>query len=310
MIKTIPVHEKNWYARLDKFLRKGMDEIKLTAIYSLIRKGEVKVNTKRVKKPDYLLQIGDIVEVYLPDREDGKVRITRDLSDKRKLIPRSINLPRIYEDEAIIVLDKPSGLAIHPGEGVHQKTTIIEGLLFEAKEKGYEPYLVHRLDKDTSGLLVIAKSIDAARILGESFRNRNTEKRYFALVGGTVSREETIDDPLDGKEARTQLAPLSVYKREDRSLTLLDVEIFTGRKHQIRRHLSLREHPVLGDTVYGNPEFNRWARGNGLKRLFLQSHDLLFPHPITGEAVRFSLPLNNELQAFVQACQIIEPPTL
>ncbi len=310
MIKTIPVHEKNWYARLDKFLRKGMDEIKLTAIYSLIRKGEVKVNTKRVKKPDYLLQIGDIVEVYLPDREDGKVRITRDLSDKRKLIPRSINLPRIYEDEAIIVLDKPSGLSIHPGEGIHQKTTIIEGLLFEGKEKGYEPYLVHRLDKDTSGLLVIAKSIDAARILGESFRNRNTEKRYFALVGGTVSHEETIDDPLDGKEARTQLAPLSVYKREDRCLTLLDVEIFTGRKHQIRRHLSLREHPVLGDTVYGNPELNRWARGNGLKRLFLQSHDLLFPHPITGETVRFSLPLNNELQAFVQACQTIEPPTL
>ena len=310
MIKTIPVHEKNWYARLDKFLRKGMDEIKLTAIYSLIRKGEVKVNTKRVKKPDYLLQIGDIVEVYLPDREDGKERITRDLSDKRKLIPRSINLPRIYEDEAIIVLDKPSGLSIHPGEGIHQKTTIIEGLLFEGKEKGYEPYLVHRLDKDTSGLLVIAKSIDAARILGESFRNRNTEKRYFALVGGTVSHEETIDDPLDGKEARTQLAPLSVYKREDRSLTLLDVEIFTGRKHQIRRHLSLREHPVLGDTVYGNPELNRWARGNGLKRLFLQSHDLLFPHPITGETVRFSLPLNNELQAFVQACQTIEPPTL
>ena len=310
MIKTIPVHEKNWYARLDKFLRKGMDEIKLTAIYSLIRKGEVKVNTKRVKKPDYLLQIGDIVEVYLPDREDGKERITRDLSDKRKLIPRSINLPRIYEDEAIIVLDKPSGLSIHPGEGVHQKTTIIEGLLFEGKEKGYEPYLVHRLDKDTSGLLVIAKSIDAARILGESFRNRNTEKRYFALVGGTVSHEETIDDPLDGKEARTQLAPLSVYKREDRSLTLLDVEIFTGRKHQIRRHLSLREHPILGDMVYGNPELNRWARGNGLKRLFLQSHDLLFPHPITGETVRFSLPLNNELQAFVQACQTIEPPTL
>lgn len=310
MIKTIPVHEKNWYARLDKFLRKGMDEIKLTAIYSLIRKGEVKVNTKRVKKPDYLLQIGDIVEVYLPDREDGKERITRDLSDKRKLIPRSINLPRIYEDEAIIVLDKPSGLSIHPGEGIHQKTTIIEGLLFEGKEKGYEPYLVHRLDKDTSGLLVIAKSIDAARILGESFRNRNTEKRYFALVGGTVSREETIDDPLDRKEARTQLAPLSVYKREDRSLTLLDVEIFTGRKHQIRRHLSLREHPILGDMVYGNPELNRWARGNGLKRLFLQSHDLLFPHPITGETVRFSLPLNNELQAFVQACQTIEPPTL
>ena len=310
MIKTIPVHEKNWYARLDKFLRKGLDDIKLTAIYSLIRKGEVKVNTKRVKKPDYLLQIGDIVEVYLPDREDGKERITRDLSDKRKLIPRSINLPRIYEDEAIIVLDKPSGLSIHPGEGIHQKTTIIEGLLFEGKEKGYEPYLVHRLDKDTSGLLVIAKSIDAARILGESFRNRNTEKRYFALVGGTVSHEETIDDPLDGKEARTQLAPLSVYKREDRSLTLLDVEIFTGRKHQIRRHLSLREHPILGDMVYGNPELNRWARGNGLKRLFLQSHDLLFPHPITGETVRFSLPLNNELQAFVQACQTIEPPTL
>ncbi|HPX97673.1 MAG TPA: RNA pseudouridine synthase, partial [Thermotogota bacterium] len=112
------------------------------------------------------------------------------------------------------------------------------------------------------------------------------------------------------KEARTQLAPLSVYKREDRSLTLLDVEIFTGRKHQIRRHLSLREHPVLGDMVYGNPELNRWARGNGLKRLFLQSHDLRFPHPITGETVRFSLPLNNELQAFVQACQTIEPPTL
>ena len=180
------VHEKNWYGRLDKFLRKELDEIKLTAIYSLIRKGDVKVNERRVKKPDYPVQIGDTVEVYLPDKEAGKERITRDLSEKRKLIPRKLALPRVYEDEAMIVLDKPSGLSIHPGEGAKQKTTVIEGLLFESKERGYEPYLVHRLDKDTSGLLVIAKSIEVARILGETFRERNAQKRYAAGVSGAI----------------------------------------------------------------------------------------------------------------------------
>jgi len=303
MRKIMVVTEKNWYARLDKYLRKELDEIKLTAIYSLIRKGDVKVNAMRIKHPDYLLQVGDTVDVYLPGQEEAKERITRDLSDKRKLVPRKIALPRVYEDEAIIVLDKPSGLSIHPGEGVRQKTTVIEGLLFDAKTKDFEPYLVHRLDKDTSGLLLIAKSIAVARILSETFRDRSTIKKYYTFVAGAISREETIDEPLDGKEARTHLVPLSAYRREGRSFTLLDVEIFTGRKHQIRRHLSLRLHPILGDTIYGDAELNQWAKAAGLKRLFLQSQALQFPHPVTGAPISFSLPLCGELQAFVDTCR-------
>lgn len=309
MIKKITVHEKNWYGRLDKFLRKELDEIKLTAIYSLIRKGDVKVNERRVKKPDYPVQIGDTVEVYLPDKEAGKERITRDLSEKRKLIPRKLALPRVYEDEAMIVLDKPSGLSIHPGEGAKQKTTVIEGLLFESKEGGYEPYLVHRLDKDTSGLLVIAKSIEVARILGETFRERNAQKRYAAGVSGAIHRELHIDTPLDSKEALTHLKPLVVYGREGRFLTLLEIEILTGRKHQIRRHLSLHHLPVLGDALYADAELNHWVRACGLKRLFLQSSYLQFPHPLTGKTVHFTLPLSSDLQAFLDACEPIERPS-
>jgi 23S rRNA pseudouridine955/2504/2580 synthase len=301
MKREIEVTEGNQYTRIDKFLRKSLVDIKLHSLYAILRKGDVRVNGIKIKKPDYTIQIGDIVEVYLPENPEKSGQITRDFSGKRKLVPRKIAITTIFEDESLIVIDKDSGIAIHPGEGAHQKTTLIEGLLFASRNKGYTPYLVHRLDKDTSGLIAVAKTLEAARILGETFRERNTVKKYYTMVEGGLERNELVFlNPLDGKHARTRVYVKKRYTKDSKMFTLLDVEIETGRKHQIRRHLSMNNIPILGDTLYGNLDTNAFAKGLGLNRIFLQSYHLEFPHPKTGKSLRFLIELDQSLKAFIE----------
>ncbi|AIY87363.1 MULTISPECIES: RluA family pseudouridine synthase [unclassified Thermotoga] len=280
------VTRENFYRRLDKFLRNQLKDVPLSVIYKLIRKGKVYVNRKRVKDPSFDLEEGDVVELRHVNLENLPKR-----SEKKDLTPVPMKLDVLYEDDHYLVLNKPPNIAIHPGKGVHV-ATLIEGLLYYGQEKGFSPFLVHRLDKETSGLLVVAKNREAARILTELFKGRNIEKEYVTLVRGVPENNMKITIPLDGQEAVSEIVSVKPLK----DVSLLRVKIHTGRKHQIRRHLSQIGFPVVGDDTYGDRHFNREFRKRyGLKRQFLHSYRMKFIDPWTEEEKDFRAPLPDDL---------------
>ncbi len=283
----ITVNEKNFYRRLDKFLRNALSEIPLSAIYKFIRKGKVYVNGKRIKDNSFNLSLGDTVSIKYVDIDKFKIR------KKNSIEPQRLELNILYEDGDILVLNKPAGLALHPGKNVHV-VTLIEGLLYYAKDRDFEPHLVHRLDLNTSGTLVVAKSKETARILTEYFKGRKIRKIYLTLVHGKIKEEcGIIDEPIDGLDAETQYRVLNGNDR----YTLLEVEIKTGRKHQIRRHFSSIGHPVVGDNKYGLKKLNKEIkRLTGLKRQFLHCKSLIFVHPRNKRKMRFDSPLPEDLK--------------
>ncbi|SHE27237.1 23S rRNA pseudouridine955/2504/2580 synthase [Marinitoga hydrogenitolerans DSM 16785] len=269
MQQYIIVNEKNYYKRLDKFLRNNFSDLKLGFIYKLIRKGFIYINGKRIKKQDFELNIGDKVEVrYKGPFEERK--------KENKILPRPLDFEIIFEDRDIISINKPAGISIHPGKN-EEKVTIIEGLLYYAKGK-FEPHLVHRLDKHTSGVLVIAKSKQVARELTDIIKGRDIIKKYQTLIIGKLKGErKKLESLFEDKKAVLYYSILNNYKIKKIDLTLVDIELKTGRKHQIRKQFANMGFPVAGDNKYGNFEINRdLKRLIGLKRYFLHSYYLEF----------------------------------
>ncbi len=223
--------------------------------------------------------------------------------------------PILYEDDAIVVLDKPSGLAVHGGSGVSQG--VIERLRLARPTAGFLE-LVHRLDRDTSGALVVAKKRAALVALHAQLRGGEVDKRYLVLVRGkwrdalrrvsipleryvTAEGERRVRAVSDGQEARTTLRRLRSWPRHDPPVALLEAELETGRTHQIRVHLAHLGHPLAGDPKYGDFAWNRDLARQGLKRLFLHAFRVGFVHPLTGRSVTVEAPLAPDLQAFVAA---------
>jgi 23S rRNA pseudouridine955/2504/2580 synthase len=263
------VNEKNYYTRLDKFLRKNFQNIPLNAIYKMIRKGKVYVNGKKVKDPSYNLEIGDSVKI-----KEKTETYNRDTNNSIKPIKMNLNI--IYEDDDILIINKPAGIPIHPGKGTHI-ATLIEGLIYYGQQNNFKPHLVHRLDKHTSGILIVAKNTSSSRVLGEIISSREIEKQYITLVSGKTDKTGKIDLPIDGKESLTIYNTEKIFKNDLGSFSLLDVKIKTGRKHQIRKHFALIKHPVVGDDVYGDRMLNReFKRRFGLKRYFLHCNKMSF----------------------------------
>ncbi|NUU95778.1 pseudouridine synthase [Marinitoga sp. 1135] len=271
MQKSIIVKEGNYYKRLDKFLRNNYENLKLGFIYKLLRKGFVYVNGKRVKKQDFVLNIGDKVEI----RYNGPLE---ERKKEKSILPRPLDLEIIFEDKNILAINKPNGVSVHPGTG-EEKVTIIEGVLHYANGE-FEPHLVHRLDKHTSGVLVIAKNKQIARELTEIIRGRNILKKYQALVLGILKGEKNkLEDILDDKKAVLYYDVLNTYRIKNIPLSLVDIELKTGRKHQIRRQFANIGSPVAGDNIYGDFEKNKiLKRFVGLKRYFLHSYYLEFDY--------------------------------
>ncbi|AEX85562.1 23S RNA-specific pseudouridylate synthase [Marinitoga piezophila KA3] len=271
MQKSIIVKEGNYYKRLDKFLRNNYENLKLGFIYKLLRKGFVYVNGKRVKKQDFVLNIGDKVEI----RYNGPLE---ERKKEKSILPRPLDLEIIFEDKNILAINKPNGVSVHPGTG-EEKVTIIEGVLHYANGE-FEPHLVHRLDKHTSGVLVIAKNKQIARELTEIIRGRNILKKYQALVLGKLKGEKNkLEDILDDKKAVLYYDVLNTYRIKNIPLSLVDIELKTGRKHQIRRQFANIGSPVAGDNIYGDFEKNKiLKRFVGLKRYFLHSYYLEFDY--------------------------------
>jgi len=292
--------------RIDNFLLSKLKGVPKSRIYRLLRKGEVRVNKGRIK-PVYRLKPGDIVRIP-PIRQS-------DRSDKAlpdRFILRRIENSILFENKHFLILDKPTGIAVHGGSGVAYG--IIEGLRALKPEEKYLE-LVHRLDRETSGCLVIAKKRSFLRSLHEQLRNKQTEKRYLALVRGDwTDGERRVDAPLyknvlqsgervvrvnqQGKEACSIFIP----KIRSSKASLMELKPVTGRTHQLRVHAAHINYPIAGDTKYGDENFNKAMRSIGLKRLFLHAHFIRFQLP-DGQKVEFSAPLPGELQKIVDEMQ-------
>lgn len=285
--------------RLDNYLLKHLKGVPKSHIYRVIRKGEVRVNKGR-KKAEYKLQLDDVVRIP-PIRvsESGQVEASDNL---KQLLTDSI----LYEDKGLLIINKPSGLAVHSGSGV--TIGVIEALRSMYKDP---VELVHRLDRATSGILLIAKKRSVLKNLHEQLSQHQMEKRYTALVKGSWSKKRhTIDAPLHqnsryavvdskGKHSVSHFQPLKNFTQEDFSASLVEVTIETGRTHQIRAHAKYAEHAIACDDKYGDKEFDRQVKFRGLKRLFLHAHQLTFTNPLTGDIQKVQAPLSDELTQFL-----------
>jgi len=285
--------------RIDNFLITRLKGVPKSRIYRLLRKGEVRVNKGRIK-PEYRLESGDSVRVP-PVRVSEPGPVAAPGASLRSHLEASV----LFENDELLVIDKPSGLAVHGGSGVN--LGLIEALRATRPNTTLE--LVHRLDRGTSGCLLVAKKRAALRHLQDQLRQHQVAKVYLALVLGEWPRGlNIIDAPLDkitqasgekfvrasreGKRAVTRFA----VRQRLAGMTLLEVTLETGRTHQIRVHCQLAGHPLLGDDKYGTEDGSRRARAMGLKRLFLHAHRLAFALPSSGERVVVESPLPDELR--------------
>jgi 23S rRNA pseudouridine955/2504/2580 synthase len=290
-----------------------------THVYRIIRSGEVRVNKGRASA-DQRVEAGDLVR--LPP-----VRISAQVQAKADAPAPAREFPVLMEDEALMAIDKPAGVAVHGGSGV--SFGVIEQLR-RARPASTNLELVHRLDRETSGVLLVAKKRSALKNLQDQFRDRETGKTYLALVLGLwPSNKKVIDSPLFKYTVETGVGEgerrVKVVGKDDpngmRSITLvrvartvgpytlLEVTIKTGRTHQIRVHLASQGHPIAGDDKYGDFEHNKLLQKMGLKRMFLHAWQLKFQHPQSHRPVSLQAPLPPELKNFVDGIQppIIQP---
>jgi 23S rRNA pseudouridine1911/1915/1917 synthase len=297
------VSESNVDTRLDSFLAAQIDGWSRARLQRLIEDDEVLINGKPAKA-SYKLRAGDEIEVELT------------APPVATFTPEDIPLEIIFEDDSLIVVNKPAGLVVHPAAGIHSGT-LANALAYHfqklSKRAGdIRPGIVHRLDKDTSGLMVVAKNEATHENLADQFRAREVFKSYMALVHGVVKQQSgRIEQPI-ARDPRTRIrmavvragrGALSLYKirKSFKSFTLLDVELKTGRTHQIRVHLSWLKHPVVGDEVYGGgrdktvQDVRLRAAIRKLNRQFLHAERLGFRHPTSGESLQFVAPLPPEL---------------
>jgi 23S rRNA pseudouridine955/2504/2580 synthase len=285
--------------RVDNFLLRMCKGVPRSHIYRVLRTGEVRVNSRRVAAT-YRLQSGDRVRI-------PPIRV--DTSAPRRAPP--VELPVVFEDDALLVVDKPSGMAVHGGSGV--SFGVIERLR-SARPQARFLELAHRLDRETSGLLVLAKRRPALVALHAALRDGRVHKRYLVLVkGGWRDAKRSVDLPLRKSSTssgerrvsvdRTGREALTVFRkvRAVAGCTLLEAELMTGRTHQIRVHLAHLGFPILGDDKYGDFEVNRALAKRGLKRMFLHAAELELQHPVSGEPLRLSSPLPPELEAFLDS---------
>ncbi len=306
-VKWLTVDEESAGQRLDNFLIRHLKGVPKTHVYRIIRSGEVRVNKGRASA-DSRVATGDVVR--LPP-----VRLSDKAAAKEARPAPGREFPVLLEDEALLALNKPAGVAVHGGSGV--SFGVIEQLR-QARPQAKLLELVHRLDRDTSGILLVAKKRSALKHLQEQFRERETGKTYLALVQGEwPARLKVIDLPLhkyllpgqDGSEGERRvrvttpedpdgMRSITLVKVAERlqGCTLLEVTIKTGRTHQIRVHLASQGHPIAGDDKYGDYEWNKQLQKQGHKRMFLHAWRLQFNHPVSGERIELNAELPTELQ--------------
>ena len=304
-VRQFEVSEDEAGQRLDNFVHKHLGDIPRSRVYRVIRKGEVRVNGHRAG-PDTRLQAHDKIRIP-PVRVRPPEEVGRPSADLQETLRKSI----IYEDAKLLVLDKPSGIAVHGGSGI--SFGVIEALRALRPDDHLE--LAHRLDRDTSGCLIVAKSTAALRVVHALLREEETtfEKRYLTLLQGQwdlgkkridaplrtdtrVGGERTVRVDASGKPSLSEFRPVQFFGKR---ATLMEVSLLTGRTHQIRVHAQHAAHPVAGDEKYGDEAFNESMKDLGLKRMFLHAHSVSFDWPEGGQ-FSVNTPLPPELAQVVE----------
>ena len=303
-VAKLAVDEDSAGQRIDNFLARLLKGVPKSHVYRILRSGEVRLNGKRVG-PDARLAAGDTVRV-------PPIRLAA--APRRASPAPALGVPSVYEDDHFLAVDKPAGLAVHGGSGI--ANGLIESLRAARPDARFLE-LVHRLDRDTSGLLLVAKRRSALTEFHRMLRDGDIDKRYVVLVRGrwrdekrTVrlslhkfstqagERRVRVDDD-SGREAITTFRRLQVWRDHDPPLALLEAELLTGRTHQIRVHLTHLGFPLAGDDKYGDFAWNKTLARAGLKRMFLHAQRLSFAHPASGEPVTLDAPLPQDLAAFL-----------
>lgn len=311
-VQFVDVDETYAGQRIDNFLITKLKGVPKSVVYRIIRKGEVRVNKGRIKQT-YKLKFGD--QVRIPP-----VRISENkepqLSPKMAQV-KQIEDAIIYEDKTLIVLNKPSGIAVHGGSGL--SFGVIEALrALKPNEKMLE--LVHRLDRDTSGILLVAKRRSVLVSLHEQLRTKTMNKVYWALVKGHWdAKNKSVQEPLhkintksgerivvvdreQGKKSCTLFSVLESFE----AATLVEARPQTGRTHQIRVHTACKGHPIACDNKYGDREFDKQVSNAGINRLFLHAHEISFFHPLEETTMRFEAPLEDKLQNALDSLIVID----
>jgi 23S rRNA pseudouridine955/2504/2580 synthase len=292
--------------RLDNFLMKTLKGVPQSHIYRIVRSGEVRVNGGRAQPSDHLA-LGDMVRI-------PPLRLPARVEAHRPALPRSTcALPVLFEDEWLLAVDKPAGLAVHGGSGV--SFGAVEQLRAQRPELRFLE-LVHRLDRETSGVLLLAKKRSALTGLHAAWRDGTVDKRYDVLIRGrwpdakrkvqvplmrylTAEGERRVRADGDGQAATTVFYRQRVWPNLEPPLSLLEAELHTGRTHQIRVHLTHLGYPLAGDDKYGDFAWNRTLAKAGLRRMFLHARKLGFSHPESGEWLEIEAPLSEALQMFL-----------
>src|ERR1700694_3147708 len=297
--RNVSVSSEDIGQRLDRFLTTILSDLSRTTVQQLITNGSALVNGQK-SKPGYMLRDGDEIQISS----------TATAADAVPARPTAMHLDIVYEDQDLLVVNKPAGMVVHPALG-HYDDTLVNALLaylpaLQESDETMRPGIVHRLDKDTSGLIIVAKNARAQAALLEQMQRHAIIKRYLALVDGNVALDQgSIDAPIGrdprhrqqmaitavgSREARTHFKVLERYARH----TLLLLQLETGRTHQIRLHLKAIGNPVMGDPVYGSGNVFKRAP---LHRQFLHACQLSFTHPFSGETIELEAPLPADLQA-------------
>jgi 23S rRNA pseudouridine955/2504/2580 synthase len=313
-VQHLTVDEESAGQRLDNFLIRVLKGVPKTHIYRIIRSGEVRRNKGRVSADDRV-QAGDVLRI-------PPIRLSERAEEKAVHPAPARDFPVVFEDEAFLAIDKPAGVAVHGGSGV--SFGVIEQMR-QARPQAKLLELVHRLDRETSGLLLIAKKKSALKVLQDQFRERETGKTYLALVKGHwPANRKVLDQPLhkyllpdgerrvrvttpDDPDGMRSITLVKVARRIppppglelSEGFSLLEVTIKTGRTHQIRVHLSHAGHPIAGDDKYGDFELNRQLARRGFKRMFLHAWRLKLQHPVTGESLQLQAELPPDLQSWL-----------
>jgi 23S rRNA pseudouridine955/2504/2580 synthase len=306
-VSMISIDEESAGQRIDNFLAKVLKGVPKSHLYRILRSGEVRVNSRRVDAT-YRLAAADVVRIP-PVRTavPGTVQASRSPAGAR------LEQTVIFEDAALLVIDKPAGYAVHGGSGISRG--VIEQLRLERPQARFLE-LVHRLDRETSGILMLAKKRSALVQLHEAIRNNQTDKRYLVLVHGhwreqkrrvalplqkyvLASGERRVAVHADGQPSET------IFRLRQRfdGFSLLEAQLVTGRTHQLRVQLAHLGYPIAGDDKYGDFSVNKTMQKQGLKRMFLHSAETVIHHPLSGEKLTLTAPLPAELARFLQQLQ-------
>ena len=315
---SIVVQSNEYQCRLDALVAVHVSELSRTHAAGLIRDGLITVNGQSAKS-GYRVKTSDIIH--------GRIPIPAPL----EIVPMRMDMDVLYEDEVLIVINKPPGLVVHPAAG-HLDDTLVNALLHHCPDLTgiggkMRPGIVHRLDKDTSGVLVVAKNDQAQGNLAQQFKDRLVAKTYLAVVKGNPSENSGCVDlpigrhPTDRKKMSTAsrksrtAVTIWVVRERFRGAALLEIDLKTGRTHQIRVHCAAMGHPILGDGVYGRSKGLRRSVGQDsefykivadIPRQLLHAANLAFFHPVNGQPCRFSAPLPRDMQTSIQALRLLD----